>query len=395
MTANVLDAVFVKEPAWHNLGHLVPEPILVSEGVENYNLDHRFHLGNLVLKTQIDGRRYEWDISGEFKGLVRGPIYGTEHEGLDQPQLMRIVSDNYGIVNNIDIARALDPLTEHYPLTSLGALNVGKKLGGRFFVCLDMGDRHFSVGSRTPEHYRTFLFVAEDRVTGSLHWHVTPVRVVCANTWAMGTDRARSSQRFVHTKDILEQLNIRAQFEKDIVNEADDAYDQFVSMVNRDLTDNEFNQLVAQIYKMPTEKAVVKQAIQLRKTAQEELQIDLPTIENLAAGIGVPVLTGEEADRLDLVRLAANKAVGSREQVEKDTAKVEAARSEVADLYVAFNDEHPDYAATGYALANAVIEREDFVRVPGHWTAAQGVIYGDRSKVKDLARRVALTGKTE
>jgi hypothetical protein len=165
MSANLFGERFLgrREPAWHGLGTVFAEDEHMScmDAFERANLLYRFYKVERTLDLP-DGTR----IPSANVSLVREPTR-------DDPIWREFgdVKPNFGLIQNVDLARYLDRISQKWPLETVGALDYGKTT----FVT-------FSTGSYDimGDEIRKFLVVSDGRSGDQvLRFMLTDIRVVC------------------------------------------------------------------------------------------------------------------------------------------------------------------------------------------------------------------------
>ena len=92
---------------------------------------------------------------------------------------VRPVSDHYHLLQPMDVAAALDPLTEWWPLDTAGVVDNWST----FWFQLEMNVH--PVGGYDDEAVKTRLTVIDKLKGGAAYWNIATERVVCSNTVQM------------------------------------------------------------------------------------------------------------------------------------------------------------------------------------------------------------------
>mgnify|MGYP001586059004 CR=1 FL=1 len=344
MTANIFGERFLgrRAPAWHGLGQTFDAPIGALEGIETAQLDYR------VLKVPMTVGTPKGDmleVPGKFILLREG----TPDD--KQWRYFGAVGSEYEVVQNTDIGRLLDPLTEKWPVETVGALDLGKTM----FITLDAG-----AGSIKGDKVRKFFLVTDTKDGGtSLRIAYTPVRVVCQNTLSIGLSQATLTVALEHGHGVQDELAFRVhlvhQMQRAMV-EVDAAMTAMASVtISREVA----GRIIGAAYPYDDVPARVELAEQLEG-------IDLGDYGELMA------------DSLKEAQ-ARHSYFNSRKDV---------MREEATNLFHRFNDENPKLAMTPWAAYNAVVELEDYRR--GGKGAQRSMILGGRAKTKRHAFAAAL-----
>jgi hypothetical protein len=157
---------------------------------------------------------------GMLYGIKKEPLYvciGDEYrEIVDRKALMRdltqddpeyrffeIVSNDYDLTQNADLAAMFDPISNLWPTETVGALGHGETV----FFTLDAGE--MDVKGDLVKQY----FLITDTRTGmkGLSIAFTGIRVVCQNTLIAGLKAASVSSSLKHNEGLRDNLNLRVE----------------------------------------------------------------------------------------------------------------------------------------------------------------------------------------
>lgn len=342
-----------REPAWHGLGQTFDTAITMLEAVGRINAGYMVEKAPLFAKV---GNRY-LAVEGQV-GLVREPT-------TDDPEhrVLGIASrDDYGIVQNHEMARILDPLSETWPVETVGVLGKGETI----FFTLDAGE--MQVGRSRREVVRQFFLVADTKdgkTSGRIAF--TPVRVVCQNTLTMGLSAAVSKAALRHTADYSDEVKFRVGLTKHMQRVMRETKARFDHMARAVLNADKVQAIIETSYPYPPLPAKVALAQALTPRDRAEL--------------------GEEyAVQLEGVDTA-------KSTYEYYRGRTEAFRDGAAELFSKINDEHPHIANTAWAAYNAVVECEDY-RNGGKGVLA-AALFGARAVTKARAFEAAYAAAVE
>ena len=334
----------VREPAWHGLGTVVPEPIPALEAIDACGL--RFNISKQPMAVFLPDGQISTLENKHI--LVRDktpddPIYRT----------FGIVSDEYEVTQNVDIAEVLDKyLTSEYPVETAGALAMGETV----FFTLKVG-----MGSVGGEDVDQYFLVTDSRNGGSsLKIAFTPIRVVCQNTLSTGLAAATVKADIVHRQGARKELENYAQLIGQMKKARELVMSSLQRMAEVGIADHEVDEIIKAAY--PDPKAPVKV---IQKRVLEEL--------------GVP---------LDSVDVNFD-AVGGRYLSALENAPI--FREHCRILYEQICDDHPAIAKTPWAAYNAVTEFADW-REGGNnpESISKSVLFGYRSSEKSRAFNKAM-----
>ncbi len=267
------------------------------------------------------------EIGGEFilikdrSALVRTP---TIDDPIYRP--FEVVSQTYKLVDNFILADIFNAASLEWPVETIGVLNHGQTL----FATLDAG--MFEIKGDLI-HQFFLLSDSKDRRSATLAAY-TPMRVVCKNTLTIGFAQATLKMSISHSgqnQTYLRKIAVSIQ--------------QMQGMM--DNTNALFDGLARTPYSLNEFKAILAQSI-----------YPDPILPDDAVDV-----TGE-FDRL------MSKQLDHRLAAE--------------DLFVKFNDEHPNIGGTKWAAYNAVVELEDWK--PGRGQAQfTSSVFGQRAQKKQNA----------
>jgi len=341
MSANLFGERFLgkREAAWHNLGTVFTDDIDASEAFERAGLTYK--ISTEPLKVSVDTIFGTQLIEVPNKAaIVREPTH-------DDPdfKVFGVVGSDYEFLQLTDIAELLNPLTETWPVETVGALGDGEKI----FVSLDAGEDTIA-----GEDYKNY-FLLNETITGksAMKFVFTPVRVVCQNTLNLGLAQATVSANVKHGRgfsDFTTWLLTLVNELQASMTTSRQALEHFAKVA---LTAEDVRDVLMAVYPYP------------KRPAKLELMHDLEDSETEAA-----VALYNEASR-------ANEVWGYY------VDRADTFRNAAIMLYNKFNDEYPDNGGTAYALFQAVCESAD-------WRAGRGeidasAVFGARSLEKRRA----------
>jgi len=346
MSANIFGERFYghREPAWHGLGTVMDEDLTATEAMKVANIAFPINKWEMFAKNPETGEMIETDQYA----VVRDP---TEDDNIYR--VLSNVGKQWTPIQAWELAEMLDPISERYPVETVGALDNGKKI----FFTLDAGDSKIA-----GEDHRLFYLVTDHRDgTGALNIAFTPVRVVCQNTLTVGLSSAKVSASLTHHSTIKED----AQWYTALFAQMMGAKETVTATMNH-LAE------VGQVEK-PQIKGIInaayREASKPRKlTLSQDIQPD-----DVPAKVWSTLLN----DKKHWV-----------EEWEKRRAGQQNLRDAAWDRFEVFNDEFPKLAYTPWAGWQAVVECEDYRK--GHADALGSPIFGERAEAKARAFNEAL-----
>lgn len=298
----------LREPAWHRIGTVFTEPLSVSEAVRRAGLDYSVKLESLYYGENMSS-------IPDRKAIVRGE---TPDDPVDR--VFGIVSSDYHVMSNKELAKVLDPLVEKWPLDTIGALGKGETI----FVTLDAGS--MSIGGEEVQQY--FLLTDRKDGKGALTIAFVPLRVVCQNTLITGLRGSSVSVSVRHYASVSSETQAWV----DLVKAAEEAEEKVVDVLR----------------------------------AMAKAKLSAAEIESvIAAAYPLPAVTG----RMDLYVQFEDVLVGtdledkvSRERKAWDAAfdRTMKLREAAQEILGQFNDNSPDLADSAWAVYNSIVELEDW-----------------------------------
>lgn len=182
----VAAAMYVKTPAWHELGTLLAAPPTIAEAIVAAGLDW----GVDLVPSTIDYRGVQL-ATGKY-AVVRD----------DDMKVLGNVGEDYRTVQNIDAFRWFQPFLD----AGLADIEAAGSLrgGSRIWVLAKVRNATAEIVPGDKVESYILLAHAHDG-TLAIHCGVTPIRVVCANTLSCAV-KGRSTLRIRHTKGAEDAL---------------------------------------------------------------------------------------------------------------------------------------------------------------------------------------------
>lgn len=329
-----------REPAWHGLGQVFDTPIGVLEAIEAAGLDYEVQLWPMF--TEFDGTR----VNLNKMAIVRAPTPDD-----DAHAVFGIATASYGLMQNTDIGRILDPISETWPVETVGALGRGETI----FVTFDAGVREVA-----GDEVKLF-FLFSDFKTGSKAARIafTPVRVVCQNTLIAADNQSVISADLRHNSNVNEELEWRTQLVTQMQAAQEETMKTFDQMAQKQIKITQARKIFELSFPYPRKPSKVRIA---------------------------DVLSDEELAEMPEFSVALNDAQNWLRLME---SRMDKRREAAEELYTQIGDEYPKIAGTPWAAYNAVVELEDF-RGKETDGALVASLFGDRAKAKVAAYTAAL-----
>jgi hypothetical protein len=264
---------FGRKPAWHNLGKVFEpgqEPDLI-DAFKIGRLDYEFGVWPVQMYPSndffeknfpgytFDGNYTEWP---ERKVIVRYPTP-------DDPQIvpMDIVSDDYSIIQNMEIAAMFNDLSKRWTVETVGALGKGQTI----FATLNCGE--VEIGGELIKRF----FIINDNKTGLKQTNIfyAPFEVVCSNTLRFALEQSSLTVNVKHRKGNKEKIQEIANIAEALDVKAKAMDGLFGDMVKVRFSLNEFDELVKNVlYPEPIKPLeVTDEYLKLLAKAQEEQRV--------------------------------------------------------------------------------------------------------------------------
>lgn len=357
MAHNIYKADFVshRKPAWHGLGTVLTERVenataaLAVTGIDRIVFERAKVVGLLDDGTQLPM---------DAKGIV---VRRDLRDGTVAP--LAVLSQDFPLIQNTELAALLDPLCAEWPVETVGALGNGSGL----FITLDAGE--FAVLGKDPvRHY--FLLSEWRDGTRALAISDVTLRVVCNNTLDAAEAGAVAKVTIAH---VGRNGGGNSRF-------ADDAafyVDLLAKLRGHKAAIQAFYD------KLATTTVTPKQAV---KVFEQTYPLP-PAPRSMVQLRGV---NADEVAALGRGQQLADKLARAKAHIEYWTARREAQRKHALDTYERFNAEQAVFANTGWAVLNAVTEVEDHRVATGPAARdprqmAHAAMFGDRAATKQRA----------
>lgn len=323
-------------PGWHEIGFTDPRITKCETAVRKAGLDYNIFLAQM--KADVGSHLV---TVGNKMVILREPTS-------DDPEYASFgfASPDYKILQNMEIAKAMDTLTDIWPCETVGALGKGETI----FITLDAGEREVR-----GELIRQYFLVTDTRDGGtSMKIAFTPVRVVCQNTLVTGLKSALISLSMEHTGNLATSFPARVNLVKKLETSRDRTMEAFEMLAKCSLKKGDMEFILNAAYPLPKKPA--KAAI-----------LDDFTDEADIAEIGA--LYGEASEAVALWQYYCDRAM--------------TLRGAATELFKKFNDEFPKTANTTWAAYNAIVESADWRK--GAESVPASAIWGPRGSEKKRA----------
>ena len=333
MSDNIFGERFygTRKPAWHGLGQVFKVALKPSVAVVKIGMDYtvdKYPLVAIVGKKQVKTDRI---------AIMRSPTK-------DDPMFHTFgyAGGRYEIVQNVELARIMDPLAAVWPLETMGAIEDGKTV----FMTFNTGGA--DIEGDPIEGY----FMLVDRKDGGTAAKLvyTPVRVVCKNTLVSGLKQATVSVNIQHIIGAGVELEARV----NLIAKARAAIDE-TTVIFRQLAMTKITQKVAE--------STIEKVYPLPQTPNDAALIDY-----------------SQEDLGDLLFKGVKESMYNFNYYTEVAQKRQAGALE---LYAKLNDEYPALGGTAWHLYNSVVESADYR--DGGATPEASALFGARAREKKQA----------
>ncbi len=349
MAADIYDgrALTKDGPAWWDIdgAHVFTEPMTASEALAE--IDGDFGITKVPVYAKVGDTYLEIP---DRKALLR------DETSSDFAQVLGIVGNDHGILQNSQITKTLDPLTDEWPVETIGCLGKGED----FFISLKVGTTHVGDPS-LDEVIDEYFLVSEFRGKGrAARLAYTPERVVCRNTLQSGLSVATVNVALFHSRNIEREFKFRVDMMAQLRKARSLVLEKMSALTLARVVDEQVAAIINAAYPIPRPP---------RNGLSSETLV--------AQGITVEP---DAAKRLDDAL--------KRYEFEKQTA--ETYREFALGRYDIICQEFPKIAATAWGAWQAVTEVEDHRRGRSANAVAVSATFGDRARRKGLSFAAAL-----
>ena len=284
-------------------------------------------------------------VPGSFH-LVRPPFGKNKNH-----QVFSTVGSRYRVIQNGEVASALDVLTSDYKVAAVGEFNGGEDV----FVELRLPD--FTVGGQQNERHQTNILVVNRFGKGGVLLGMVSERLVCAN---MLPRLSKSMMKISHLNGAKLQLDFRAEIAHYMLKEQQNLTEELNLLFTKKINKEVVAEVIETAYPVPSLPQKVK------------MISEVPQYNGRNAVFDQVVSEGKDALEIH---------EGKVERVEKK-------RRDVSDLFVKYQDEHP-YGENAYWLLQAITEETTHGDYTGSYDKGmRSLFFGSRGKVQSDALKV-------
>jgi len=257
--------------SWHKEESFLfdPSQYNVTQLFKEVNIDFQYYMTSYKIKTP----------SGEYINSNKETILRSPTEWDNEWREIRSNVANTNVLNPLELAAALDQLTDVYPLT--GAMSLKK--GGIVIATMRMNP--FLVGNHPTEEYKMYFNVAQDLTRPlSVIFAESPVRVVCRNTYKLMLSQKDGIVRIPHsTKDMATIISVMASNEKALVLHREQEIKFLNSLfVSKKVNEENITDLVAELFPAPKKSWATKLYEQTQELMTKLTDHELEVLEENA-----------------------------------------------------------------------------------------------------------------
>jgi len=229
------NAMFVYQPAWHQLGTVLDHPPTSEEAIKCAGMDWTVQQKEIYFKHDMPGGDEFKQVPERF-ALVRGS---------DQ-KFLSVVSERYDIFQNVDAFQFFDPIVRDglARYESAGVLKEGRRVWvlARLTKDIHIGD----------DEVRSYLLLCNSH-DGSMRLLIqpTPIRVVCNNTLQMSLS-AGLVDTLRHVAGIRENAVVVRDRIMNMIDGIDNMAEEYMLFGNRHLGVADTELYVEEVLTMPT-----------------------------------------------------------------------------------------------------------------------------------------------
>lgn len=233
MPAEVETMFSAREIPWHGLGTIVAEELSSEEAIKAAGLDWEVTLENVY--------------AGEDNEILIPNLFATVRErkvkGRWQRDALGVVGDRYTIVQNREMFEFSDAVaaTGQARYTTAGSLRKGSVVFSTMLIDRPLvvaGDEHLPYMVCGNSHDGSLALTAM----------VTPIRVVCMNTWKMAISKATHTWSIKHTPNVEERAAEARKALKLTFEYLDGFEAEVKALVAQDMNDRQFNAIMKKVF---------------------------------------------------------------------------------------------------------------------------------------------------
>ena len=345
-----------KEPGWHRLGKVFAEDLKISPADAVIMADCDYWVRKLPLTVKLpNGEARRTDQVA----IVRYP----KQQDTGSYHIMGYASEDYEVVQNIELGFLLEDLGKEWPVETVGALGEGEQM----FICLFAGEDEVVKGGR--EQIKRYLVMSNAHDgKRSLRIMLTDVRTECWNTLMAGINSAVMTTTIPHRSDIRDEAKFRLDLIASVRRQQVKLMEEYRAMAVAKVVESQVDEILAAAYPDPKP---------WRKQLLADIVVNDEALSSLVNDNKVV------ANRL----LKDLKKYGT--EYEARLIRAKGLRELAKERFELVNQESPVIANTAWAAWQGVTEVESY-RGTGSVAEANSIMFGERAQNMSRAYAKAL-----
>lgn len=231
-----------REPGWHALGTVFHDEVTTSEMLRYARMN------------DWKVRFVDFPVPDGFRMADNRYLVVRTNPADQGTDILGIVGERYNILQNEELFDFGDALLSEGRWETAGSLKSGRVVFGSLALDRSTVIDPTGVADRVDNY---LLLSSSHDGTASIQASVTPVRVVCANTLAIGLREARQTFKIRHTQTMKGKIEA-AREALGLTHKYLDAWDEAMkALVQKSVDDNAFLDLIGRVYEPNDTKAGV------------------------------------------------------------------------------------------------------------------------------------------
>jgi phage/plasmid-like protein (TIGR03299 family) len=232
------ESFVAKQPAWHNLGHVIEKGFTAQQAIEFCNANYEVQLQPIAALTPSVLELIE-SGSDIPSSLIKEQIIKTNKATMrmDFEEVLGVVSNRYGIVQNSKAFEFIDVLTTGELGSNKPTIEAAGVLGHgeRIFITAKYHDP-IRIDNNEANNVEMFVvFTTSHDGKGSVSCMMTPTRVVCQNTLNLAFKDNKAKFSHKHTKNVSNKFDVNGSGNYEMAQNALKLYNEYRRMFEEKL----------------------------------------------------------------------------------------------------------------------------------------------------------------